>query len=185
MRPHHIAFGMADEDLSTEGLEPVSGDRRTNIGAGDFIALIQQDFGDATHANATDADKMDAANTAHLGHLVDFHTAVHRCHFITSRQISATVVLASGRACSRARSAICNNCSRLPSSLSRAASRSGFNSDCCTTRAAPARSRCRALAVWWSSTAWGKGTKMAPRPAISISLTVSAPERHSTRSAQP
>ena len=56
-------------------------------------------------------------------------------------------------------------------------------------RAAASRRRRRttncALRVWWSSTAAGNGTRTAGTPAAASSATVSAPERHTTRSAQP
>ena len=41
------------------------------IGAGDLVAEVQQHLGDAAHADAADADKMDALNFGeHLGQLL-------------------------------------------------------------------------------------------------------------------
>ena len=66
---------------------------------------------------------------------------------------------------------------------SQTASRRGVSSGCGTSQPAPASVRKRALAVWWSSTACGKGTNTAAAPTAASSVTVLAPERQTTRSA--
>jgi len=63
------------------------------------------------------------------------------------------------------------------------ASFSGLNSCCGTSQPPPASVRKRALRVWWSSTANGKGTKIAAAPTAAISVTVLAPARQTITSA--
>ena len=56
-------------------------------------------------------------------------------------------------------------------------------SPCGSSCAAPCSTRYSALRVWWSSTACGNGTRTLPTPAAHSSARVSAPARHTTRSA--
>ena len=83
--------------IATQGIDqPTPGwidpaDTKTEIG---------QDFGDAAHPGATNADEMDVLDLV-------FHV-LH-----TSSQTRATVSAASGRASSRARSAICSSWLRV------------------------------------------------------------------------
>ena len=90
-----------------------------------------------------------------------------------------------GRASARAACAIAR---RLPGSAERSASaccrRAASCSVCGSSTAAPRSTRYSALRVWWSSTACGNGTSTLPTPTAHSSARVSAPARHTTRSAQ-
>jgi hypothetical protein len=125
-------------------------------------------LGDAAHAGAADADEMDAADLV-------FHRAA-------SMQISATARRGFGlgqgagllghrrqllaRQFAQQRGQPLRREFRLRQQDRRAGS-----------------DRKRALPVWWSSTACGKGTSTLATPAAASSATVSAPARQTTRSA--
>jgi hypothetical protein len=51
---------VAFEGLSAEAGQPLRYRGTLQVGARDFVAEIQQDFGNAAHADATDAYKMNA-----------------------------------------------------------------------------------------------------------------------------
>ena len=98
------------------------------IGAGDGIAQIQQHLGDAAHAGAADADKMDVFDGVF--------------HFANASQISATCRVASGlasaRACPTSRQAFHGRGHRsAPPVFPR------LRSFCCISHAAPASLRKR------------------------------------------
>jgi hypothetical protein len=61
---HHINMrqvlaGMADVDLAADGCQALRGIRLAQVGAGDLVAQVQQDLGNAAHADAADADEVD------------------------------------------------------------------------------------------------------------------------------
>ncbi|MNZ54994.1 hypothetical protein D3C78_729110 [compost metagenome] len=70
---HHQYIGIggvfgtvANEDLGTERLQALGNRRHLEVGAGHFIAQVQQHFGNTAHAHAADTDEVDTMNTAHL-----------------------------------------------------------------------------------------------------------------------
>ena len=101
--------------------------------------------------------------------------------FATSIITFATRAVASVIATLFAFSAIANNVS-LSHCFRVCAMTSGVKSFCSIIRAAPAFSNGRAFQYCCLSLCW-KGTKIAGNPAAAISLTVNAPERHTTTSA--
>ena len=50
------------KDLGSQFGEPVGGCGVTQVGAGDAISQGKQHFGNSTHADAADSDKMNALN---------------------------------------------------------------------------------------------------------------------------
>ncbi len=61
---------VADGDLGAQALEPPRGLVLLEVGAGDLVAEVEQDLGDAVHARAADADHVDVVElaVAFLGH---------------------------------------------------------------------------------------------------------------------
>src|SRR5690606_40304381 len=55
----HVLLGVPLEDPGAETLEAPGGLAETEIGAGDAVAEVQEDLGDAAHPDASDADEMD------------------------------------------------------------------------------------------------------------------------------
>src|ERR1700674_2989655 len=49
---------MADMDLAPQGGQSLGGVRSTEVGAGHLVAEIQEDFGDAAHADSSDPHEM-------------------------------------------------------------------------------------------------------------------------------
>src|SRR5690606_37484101 len=191
---HHVGAGdvlrpVAEEDGGAEPGETLGIGIRLEVGAGDVVALVEQHLGDAAHAAAADADEVDMADAAHLGHVVA--VVQYRAHAVAPRAIRSSQSAATSRAAvvrarARPRSAMAG--SRAPSrgsAAKRAAGCSGVNSRWCTNSAAPLSTSHWPLRVWWSSMAAGNGTSRAPTPAAVSSATVRAPARQTTKSAQP
>jgi hypothetical protein len=58
----HVFSDVAFEDDSAQRSEPLRNRGTLEIGTRDLIAQVQQDFGNATHADAADAYEMDTLN---------------------------------------------------------------------------------------------------------------------------
>src|SRR5438067_9492882 len=162
-------------DLDAEAREPAGGGVGGEVGAAHLVAEVGEDFGDARHADAADTDEVQAA------HLV-FHRALGARGSANSMQRCATTFAASGLPSARAFSAIFSSAGRSSEPIS-SASRGGVSRVCGTRIAAPRSARKRALALWWSSTACGNGTRMLAMPAAESSAMVTAPARQITTSA--
>src|SRR5262249_38013382 len=138
---------MSDSDIDTHGLEAehigVFGDIRTPHP----VAQIVHDLGNATHADAADADEMNGADIKRDagGH---FHCAAS----LSTR--SASLAAASGVAsagASAARAARSSGSAKIAPSIR--ASNSGVRSASRTRQPAPALARISAFGVWLSSSA--------------------------------
>src|SRR5262245_55387867 len=140
---------MLQKDFCSQLSEAFGDGTRGQIGARHLVAEVHEHFGDAAHACAANADKMNALDLV--------------LHFTTSAHRSATMRVASGFPSERAFEAISRSFSRVRDFKS-CETFSGVNSGCGRRIAAPASERKRALAVWWSSTACGNGTSTLARP---------------------
>mmetsp|Transcript_29190 Transcript_29190/g.56407 ORF Transcript_29190/g.56407 Transcript_29190/m.56407 type:complete len:504 (-) Transcript_29190:2619-4130(-) len=144
------------------------------VGALHDIAVVEQHFGDARHADAADADKV---NGAHVSG--QFGGGVHVVPFSARVSTIATrLSVASGLPALCAAWAICN----APSGLSRTimicwAMASTLSWLSGIRMAAPASTRPRALAVWWSPVAAAKGIRIEGLPMTEISASEEAPAR--------
>ena len=124
---------------------PIPASRRvmsvsTGIGPAHLVAQVDEQFGDATHADAADADEVDA--TRGLGH-------GQWLPCISDSARAAITSAASGRARPRARVAMAwRRSSSANSPRSSVASRSPVRSSSSSITAAPAASSVRALARW-------------------------------------
>ena len=73
---NHVSTGtvlltMPDEHLNAHAGQPVCHGTLTNVRAGHIVALVLQDLGNTAHASTANPHKMNIADTAHLGHLID------------------------------------------------------------------------------------------------------------------
>src|SRR5690606_23377391 len=66
-----VLGGVTDEDLCAEALQALGHRRGLEVGTGDLVTEVEQHLGNAAHAGTTDADEVDAADTAHAA---DFRT---------------------------------------------------------------------------------------------------------------
>src|SRR5699024_7805098 len=139
----------------------------------DGVSQVEQHFGNPAHARTTYPDKVNAVDTM-----------LHDETPAACSQASAMARVAPIRACCLAWPATSASCWRSRSS-SQLRSHSAVKAPCGHNQAPPQEVRYLALAVWWSSIAWGNGTNRAATPAAAISATVMAPARHTTTSAQP
>ena len=62
----YIGFTVADKHCCARSLQTTNTGTLTNIRTGNFITLIEQDFGDTTHTTAANTDKMNTLDTAHF-----------------------------------------------------------------------------------------------------------------------
>ena len=58
---------MAFEGDGAHAGEAMGDGRGLEVGAGDLVAEVEQDFGDTAHADAADADEMNALNFGEHG----------------------------------------------------------------------------------------------------------------------
>src|SRR5690606_992592 len=65
--PDHVAGGVTDVHRYTEPAQASGNGAFGQVGTADLITLVEQHFGDAAHAGATDADEVDATDSAHAG----------------------------------------------------------------------------------------------------------------------
>src|SRR5580704_13295318 len=177
MRAMNVFRLMAFANHSAETFQSLRHGGGFQIRARNGVAGRKQDFGDAAHAASADAHQMDTLKIPER----DVHCRVTPASPSSRPTISST---ACGCASVRARfsiSVILRGWSRREKISF--VSRSGVNSPCGISRAAPADCMASALRVWWASVAAPKGMKMAARPAADISATVIAPDRQTIRSA--
>src|SRR5690606_2043538 len=138
-------------------------------------ALVVEDFGDAAHADAADADKVHRADVARHLHLVFPLSA-------SASATSASVSTACGRPSDLAAAAAdCKACGSPNSPASRVASECGESVDCSASQPPPAVSMTRALFFWSASSDPGSGTRIAGLPITVSSAIVEAPARAITR----
>src|SRR5689334_11060275 len=159
-----------------------------------LVAELVHHFGDARHADAADADEMDRADVGterlhHAGTPPTGASALVRgvsagptttgaTPLPTRSTRSARSRAAWGRPTESARAAaLLSATGSIASASICRARRSGVKFSCLIARAPPAFTISRALAVWWSSVAAAKGTRMAGRPAAVSSAIVEAPAR--------
>mmetsp|Transcript_6954 Transcript_6954/g.29338 ORF Transcript_6954/g.29338 Transcript_6954/m.29338 type:complete len:488 (-) Transcript_6954:357-1820(-) len=161
--------GMADLDAQPQAAQPLGGGALGRVGTADLEAELVQDLGDAAHAGTTDADEMQPLQRV--------------LHFNIPSISSATRAAARGRASERALSPIACSASRSRP-LSRPCSFCGVSSVCGRWMAAPCWAMNTALARWWEVVLTTSGTSTAAQPAAHSSLTVIAPARQTTTSAQ-
>lgn len=57
---------MADKNLRAERFQTLGHGRALEVGARDFVAQVQQYFGNPAHTHAADTDEVDATDTAHF-----------------------------------------------------------------------------------------------------------------------
>src|SRR5690606_8835000 len=137
---------VADRDLDAELAQPRDVVAVGDVGALNLIAEIVQDLGDPAHADAADADEVDAADRkrkrSHAALLMPSAPA-------PSRTRSASRAAASGRPSAKAASAAAaRRCGSRASSERRWARDIGVSSGSGTSQPAPAPARTEALAVW-------------------------------------
>ncbi len=128
-----VIAAVSDEDLRAEATQALCDAGVLQVGTLHRVAEIQQHLGDAAHADAADADEVDAIDLPHP----ILHAASP-----SSRHSSATRRVASGRASSRA--SVARDITNSRSSMHRAISvarRSGVSSACGISTAAPASTR--------------------------------------------
>jgi len=77
---------MAFKDLRTKVCKALGDGRGTEVGSGDAVSEIEDDLGDAAHADAADADKVDALDFGEQGSVTSFEFPV------SSKTLSATKV---------------------------------------------------------------------------------------------
>ncbi len=75
----YIAGLVADEDLCAEALQTLGTGRFLEVRAGHLVAEIEQHFGDAAHADPTDANEMNAADAPHAAYF-GFHRSGRLSH---------------------------------------------------------------------------------------------------------
>src|SRR6185436_9024215 len=168
IRAVHMLGLMAMRNLDPQPRQTARRAVLRQVGAAHLVAEVGQHLGDARHARAADAHEMDVTDLV-----------LHRAMLM---QRSATTRAASGLPSARALRAISR--SRLRSSPRIiCASFCGVRSRCWISSAAPWSARNLPLAVWWSSTACGNGTRMLAMPPADSSAMVTAPARQITRSA--
>src|SRR5690606_28965141 len=66
---------VADKNLRAHSGKALGGFRNFDVGAGNFITLIEQYFGNTAHTSATDTDKMNFADATHFRHIVNFRAS--------------------------------------------------------------------------------------------------------------
>ena len=111
VRPGHILAMVAGGYGTAKLREPLGDGRRAQVGTGNGIAEIEQEFSNAAHANAADTDKMDM-----------FMFFIHRSParyllFAASRQISTIFSAASGMPSARILRDIPVSLSRYPAKV--------------------------------------------------------------------
>src|SRR5665647_1649840 len=175
---------VADGDLRAEAHEPACGVVLLEIGAGNLVAEVEQDLGDAVHAGPADADHVDVVELA-VAFLGQAGISLGE-RFIRERQ-SAAIRPAGSSTCSRAtfRSMASSSAGWSRKPRIRAASAPAVDSASGMTTAPPTDSSSRAFRVWWSSAAPAKGTRIEALRAAMSSASVVAPARQRTRSARP
>src|SRR6185369_11607608 len=165
----HMTGRVAQVGLDSQTFQASQRGAVREIRTRDQVAQVAKHFGNARHAGAADANKVNVLDGV-------FHGLASSSHALT---ISAVALIFCMLLAARARRINSGRCvSRI-----RPASHCGLRSRCCTSQPPPASTRNLALVVWWSSTADGKGTNTAAAPTAAISVTVLAPARHTIRSA--
>ena len=129
----HVLRAMPDLDAGAEGAQATRDRRLAEIRTLHLVTQVQEYFGDAAHADAANADKM---NPVYFAHAVFHEDRLQRM------QVSATARVASGWASARAARDRLSNSSRLSAQQrSSSARRAGVSSDCGSSTAAPASVR--------------------------------------------
>src|SRR5690606_26932858 len=143
IRAFHMRGGVPEMHGRTRSRESVRGLGRALVRTRDPIAERAEHFGDAAHADATDAHEMHVAEAGG-----EVGVGVQALHAASARTASATTLAASGLAKVRAASAReRRSAASSASSFSSAARRAVNPSPSVTSTAAPAPSRYRALPV--------------------------------------